>query len=105
MYFDDATDSTGKTYKVDNSTAPVLLKSKDKVLRKTTFESRMKAFEKLNKTFAELYIKDIELDKFNYKLIGYLSLAFLAISYYVFNKVKFKKTEQYKLLCLYIITP
>jgi len=74
MYFDDATDSTGKSYKVDNSTAPVLLKSKDKVLRKTTFESRMKAFEKLNKTFAELYIKDIELDKFNYKLKNYNSL-------------------------------
>lgn len=74
MYFEDAVDSKGKKYKVDNSTAPVLSKSKDKMLRKTTFESRMKAFEKLNKTFAELYLKDIELDKFNYKLKNYNSL-------------------------------
>ena len=74
MYFDDATDSTGKTYKVDNASAPILLRSNDKMLRKTTFESRMKAFEKLNKTFAELYLKDIELDKFNYKLRNYNSL-------------------------------
>ena len=74
MYFDDATDSKGKKYKVDNSSAPILLRSKDKMLRKTTFESRMNAFGKLNKTFAELYLKDIELDKFNYKLRKYNSL-------------------------------
>lgn len=74
MYFDDATDSKGKKHKVDNSTSPILMRSNDKMLRKTTFESRMKAFEKLNKTFAELYLKDIELDKFNYKLKNYNSL-------------------------------
>lgn len=74
MYFEDATDSQGNKHKVDNSTAPVLLRSNDKMLRKTTFESRMQAFEKLNKTFAELYLKDIELDKFNYKLKNYNSL-------------------------------
>ncbi len=74
MYFDDATDSSGKKYKVDNATSPVYLRSNDKMLRKTTFESRMEAFRKLNKTFAELYLKDIELDKFNYKLRNYNSL-------------------------------
>lgn len=74
MYFDDATDSNGNKHKVDNASAPVLLRSNDKNLRKTTFISRMTAFEKLNKTFAELYIKDIELDKFNYKLKNYNSL-------------------------------
>ena len=74
MYFDDAVDSNGITHKVDNATSPIYLRSSDKILRKTTFESRMKAFEKLNKTFAELYIKDIELDKFNYKLKNYNSL-------------------------------
>jgi len=74
MLFDDAVDSNGKKHKVDNATAPVLLRSKDKILRKTTFNSRMKAFERLNKTFAELYLKDIELDKFNYKLKNYNSL-------------------------------
>ena len=74
MYFDDALDSDGKKHKVDNATAPVYLRSNDKILRKTTFNSRMKAFEKLNKTFADLYIKDIELDKFSYKLRNYNSL-------------------------------
>lgn len=74
MYFDDAVDSKGKKHKVDNASAQVYLRSKDKMLRKTTFESRMKAFERLNKTFAELYLKDIELDKFNYKLKNYNSL-------------------------------
>ncbi len=74
MYFDDAVDSKGKKHKVDNSTAPTYLRSNDKMLRKTTFLSRMNAFEKLNKTFAELYLKDIELDKFNYQLKNYNSL-------------------------------
>ena len=74
MYFDDAVDSKGKKHKVDNASAPKLLRSKDKMLRKTTFSSRMKAFGRLNKTFAELYLKDIELDKFNYKLKNYNSL-------------------------------
>ena len=74
MYFDDAIDSSGNKHKVDNATSPVYLRSNDKMLRKTTFESRMEAFKKLNKTFAELYLKDIELDKFNYKLRNYNSL-------------------------------
>ncbi len=74
MSFDEAVDSKGLKHKVDNSTAPIFLRSKDKILRKTTFESRMKAFGRLNKTFAELYLKDIELDKFKYKLKNYNSL-------------------------------
>ena len=74
MYFDDAVDKNGKKLKVDNASATIYLRSKDKMLRKTTFEARMKAFERLNKTFAELYLKDIELDKFNYKLKNYNSL-------------------------------
>lgn len=73
MYFDDAVDSKGKKHKVDNATAPVYLRSNDQKLRQTTFLSRMKSFEKLNKTFAELYLKDIELDKFSYKLRNYNS--------------------------------
>lgn len=74
MYFDDAVDNKGKKHKVDNATAPQYLRSSDKMLRKTTFESRMNAFKKLNKTFAELYLKDIELDKFSYQLRKYNSL-------------------------------
>lgn len=74
MYFEDAVDTKGKKHKVDNETAPIYLSSKDKILRKTTFESRLKEFKRLNKTFAELYLKDIELDKFSYKLHNYNSL-------------------------------
>lgn len=74
MVFEDAVDSKGKKYKVDNSTSQVYLTSNDKTLRKTTFESRMKEFKKLNKTFAELYLKDIELDKFYAKLKNYNSI-------------------------------
>ncbi len=74
MYFENAIDSNGKEHKVDNATSPVYLRSKDKKLRETTFLSRMNAFAKLNKTFAELYLKDIELDKFSYKLRNYNSL-------------------------------
>lgn len=74
MEFEDAIDSKGKKHKVDNASAHVLLSSTDKMLRKTTFESRMKSYGKLNKTFAELYLKDIELDKFNYQLCNYNSL-------------------------------
>ena len=71
--FEDAIDSQGNSCKVDNATAPVYLRSNDQTLRKTTFLSRMNGFGKFNKTFAELYLKDIELDKFSYKLKNYNS--------------------------------
>lgn len=72
--FEDATDSNGNKHKVDNASAMVYLKSNDKILRKTTFENRLNTYKQFNKTFAELYLKDIELDKFSYKLKNYNSL-------------------------------
>ncbi len=74
MTFADAVDSKGKTYKVDNSTSAQYLRSKDGVLRKSTFTSRMNGYKALNKTFAELYIKDMELDKFSTELAHYPDL-------------------------------
>ncbi len=72
--FDDALDKTGKSKKVDNSTYPKYLRGNDGVLRKNAFDSRMTAFSRLNKTFSELYLKDIEYDKFLSKLTNYSNL-------------------------------
>ena len=72
--FDDALDGTGKLKKVDNSTYPKCLRGNDGVLRKNAFDSRMTAFSRLNKTFSELYLKDIEYDKFLSKLTNYSNL-------------------------------
>lgn len=72
--FDDALDKTGKSKKVDNSTYPKYLRGNDDILRKNAFNSRMTAFSRLNKTFSELYLKDIEYDKFLSKLTNYSNL-------------------------------
>ena len=72
--FDDALDGTEKLKKVDNSTYPKYLRGNDGVLRKNAFDSRMTAFSRLNKTFSELYLKDIEYDKFLSKLTNYSNL-------------------------------
>lgn len=72
--FDDAMDKTGKLKKVDNSTYPKYLRGNDAILRKNAFDSRMTAFSRLNKTFSELYLKDIEYDKFLSKLTNYSNL-------------------------------
>lgn len=72
--FDDALDKTGKSKKVDNSTYPKYLRGNDDILRKNAFDSRMTAFSRLNKTFSELYLKDIEYDKFLSKLTNYSNL-------------------------------
>ncbi len=74
MWFEDAIDSNGEKHKLDNATAPVLLRSNDKKLRESAFSNRLETYGKLNKTFAELYLKDIELDKFDYQLKHYNSL-------------------------------
>ncbi|MBE5741475.1 MAG: oligoendopeptidase F [Clostridiales bacterium] len=71
MKYEDAIDSQGKRHKLDNASATVFLRSKDKMLRKTAFENRLKAYGELNKTFTELYLKDIELDKFTCSITNY----------------------------------
>lgn len=72
--YEDAVDSQGNKHKVDNASAMIYLRSSDKELRKTTFTSRLNTFKQFNKTFAELYLKDIELDKFTCKLKNYNSV-------------------------------
>ncbi len=74
LKFDDVLDSNGKVYKLDNSNYPKYLRSSDPTLRKNSFKSRMNGYAKLNKTFAELYIKDIEYDKFLTKITNYSNL-------------------------------
>lgn len=69
--YKDATDSKGKKHKVDNANYHNLLRNKDDKLRRSAFESCLTAYGKLNKTFTELYLKDIELDDFYSKLQNY----------------------------------
>lgn len=97
--FDDALDKTGKSKKVDNSTYPKYLRGNDDILRKNAFASRMTAFSRLNKTFSELYLKDIEYDKFLSKLTNYSNLLESVlleddIPKEVFNNI-IKFTEKY----------
>lgn len=97
--FDDALDKTGKSKKVDNSTYPKYLRGNDDILRKNAFNSRMTAFSRLNKTFSELYLKDIEYDKFLSKLTNYSNLLESVlleddIPKEVFNNI-IKFTEKY----------
>ncbi len=74
LKFNDVLDSKGKVKKLDNSNYPIYLRSKDPELRKNAFDSKMTAFSQFNKTFAELYIKDIEYDKFLSNLTNYSNL-------------------------------
>ncbi len=60
MEFKDATDSKGKTHKMDNASYFNLLSSNDHLLRKSAFSSMMNGYGKLNKTLAELFIKDLK---------------------------------------------
>lgn len=74
MEYEDAIDSKGNKKKIDQGNIFSCLQSSDPKLRETAFNSRMKAFSKLNKTFSELYLKDIEQDAFMTKLKNYPTL-------------------------------
>ncbi len=74
MKFKDAIDSQGKAHKLNNITYSKLLCSKDRTLKKNTFESMLSGYKDLNKTFASIYINDIEIDKFQSNLEKYTSL-------------------------------
>lgn len=74
MPFDDAVDSKGKSFKVDNSTFSKYISSKDRKLRESAYNSTMNAYGKYNKTFAELFIKDMKADNDFSKLKKYNSL-------------------------------
>jgi len=60
MKFQDATDSNGKKYKVDNDTFSNLITSKDRELRKSAYNSSTNAYADFNKTISELYISSVK---------------------------------------------
>ncbi len=72
--YDDITDSKGKIHKLDTANYSSFLHSKDPLLRKNAFNSMMQAYGNLNKTLTELYLKDIELDKFSCSISNYNSV-------------------------------
>lgn len=74
MTFVDAIDSKGKAHKVDNASYIKLLDSKDRTLKKNAFYSMRKGFKAFNKTFASIYLNDIETDKFLCELSKYPDL-------------------------------
>lgn len=74
MEFEDAVDSKGKKYKLDSTNYTKLLRSTDRNLRETAFNNKMNGYAKLNKTFAELYTKNIELNKFNAEIKNFNSI-------------------------------
>lgn len=60
MEYEDAIDSLGEYHQVDNSSYPTLVSSTDRKLRETAYFSYMKSYGKLNKTLAEIFIKDLK---------------------------------------------
>lgn len=74
MEYEDAVDSKGRKIKLDSTNYTKLLTSTDRKIRETAFNNKMKGYSKLNKTFAELYTKNIELDKFYAQLKNFNSV-------------------------------
>ena len=74
MPFDDALDKDGKTHKVSDATYGELISSKDRTLRKNTFNSLMNGYGKFNKTLTALYTKDIKCDEDFAKLYNFKSV-------------------------------
>jgi hypothetical protein len=70
MEYEDAIDSLGESHKVDNSSYPTLVSSTDRKLRETAYFSYMKSYENLNKTLAEIFIKDLKKQGGKYQTIS-----------------------------------
>lgn len=107
MDFAPVKDSAGKEYIVDNASCPVLLTSKDKTLRSNTYTSMLNGYGKLNKTFANLYLNDIETDKtmcafHNYKSVLEESLDEDDIPLGVLNNIIWKTNDNLNLLHDYV---
>lgn len=74
MTFEDAIDSKGKKYQVNNGSYAMLVRSKDKQLRTTAYASIGKTFMQFNKTLFNLYINSVKTSKLmcdfhNYKTV------------------------------------
>lgn len=95
MTFEDAIDSKGKKHKVDPSSYMKLIRSSDRKLRETAFNSKMNGYGKFNKTFAELYIKDCKADEDFRKLRNYNSLLEEALNDEDIPKIVYKNNIKY----------
>lgn len=87
MPFEDATDSDGKSYPVKEATYRQYLISKDRQLRKSSFNSIMNGYGNFNQTLAFLYIKDIQADNAFIKLYKFKTYLEKKLFDYVPEKV------------------
>lgn len=74
MPFEDAKDSKGKKYPMNDATYSKYIASSDRTLRESAYNSMMNAYGKFNKTFSELFIKDMKADNDFSKLRKYNNL-------------------------------
>lgn len=64
VVFDDAYDSSGKAYKMNNSVYAKYSQSPDRKLRETSYKSMNGAYGKLNHTITEIYMGNVKSDCF-----------------------------------------
>jgi len=74
LKFKDATDSRGKKYKVTESEYSYFLSNQDKTLRETAFNSIMNGYSEINKTLAELFIKNLKSNNDEVELFKFKNL-------------------------------
>lgn len=68
MKFDSALDSKGKAHKLDQATYAILLRDKDRTLRKNAFKNFLSGYGQFNKTFAELFVSNMKAENDDLKL-------------------------------------
>lgn len=73
LKYADIVDENGKKFKLDNSNISKFLQGKNRTLRKNAYISRLKAYKQFNKTFADIYINELEKCKFYAEIHKYKS--------------------------------
>ena len=73
LKFEDAYDSNGKKYELNNATFGKLRESKDRVLRESAYKNLMKGFISLSNTIATNYIGSVKSDWFYTDVHGHKS--------------------------------
>lgn len=71
MPFDDAIDSKGEHHKVSDAEYSKFIRSEDRILRKSGFDSIMNGFGRFNKTLAELFVSNLKQEKDFNELTNY----------------------------------
>ncbi len=87
MPFEDAVDSTGKTYQVKEATYRQYIISEDRKLRESAFNSLMNGYKNFNQTFGTLYIKEMQADNAFVKLAKFKTKLEKTLFDYVPEKV------------------